>query len=464
MKLYIFVSFLITFPLLLGGRPLSADANQYLVKELPLESFAGQIPILRSGQNATNQNLFFWYFPAKHPKINDAPLIIWLQGGPGSSSMIGLFAEHGPLQFIDGKLFQRSESWNERYGVLYIDNPVGTGYSTVLDDNSQECIPVYNDLVPAYCGPYPVNQAAVAQDMLIFLSRFYGLFPHLASSSLFISGESYAGKYVPNIATALLKEKSINFKGVMIGDGLIDPSSQIHGSIEQALLFGLISPSQAAVLKQIASDAVLAGKRQDYLKASDMRLKILNSIEEFSGGINLYDIRKEKLNNSYQDIQTFMQLDSTKKMLHVSPDSNFLVRNPIVKSVFHGDIFKSSLDKINLLLEKRVPVLIYAGQFDLRDGIPGILPNVILGQYSLISNLEWSKKYEFLNSTRHQLMDGSNIVGYQTSYASLTLVELRNAGHLAPMDQPKYCKQMIYRFIVETTANFQVSALIINYT
>ena len=77
--------------------------------------------------------------------------------------------------------------------------------------------------------------------------------------------------------------------------------------------------------------------------------------------------------NSYQDILTFMELNSTKKILHVSPDSNFLVRNPIVKSIFHGDIFKSSLDKIDLLLEKRVSVLIYAGQFYLRDGIPGIL-------------------------------------------------------------------------------------------
>lgn len=353
--------------------------------------------------------------------------------------MIGLFAEHGPLQFVDGKLSKRLDSWNEEYGVLYVDNPVGTGYSSVLKFSQNCSDQVYTDLEPLYCGPYPVNQMAVAQDMRMFLLKFYNLFPHLATLPLFVSGESYGGKYVPNIAWDLLKEKSINFKGVMIGDGLIDPPLQIHGSIDQAQTFGLISPSQASVLRQIASDAILAGNNHDYIKAADLRNKLLESVEEFSGGINLYDIRKEKPSNPWDNIQRFMELDSTKKLLHVSPESNFSVRSPIVKSIFHGDIFKSSLDKIDLLLENGIPVLLFAGQFDIRDGIPG--------QYSLVSNLKWSKKNAFLNSTRLQWMDGSTIVGYITSHASLSLVELRNAGHLAPMDQPYYSKRMIYNFI-----------------
>jgi carboxypeptidase C (cathepsin A) len=265
----------------------------------------------------------------------------------------------------------------------------------------------------------------------------------LANLPLFVSGESYGGKYVPNIALAFLKEESINFKGVMIGDGLIDPSLQINGSVEQALTFGLISPSQASTLRQIASDAIFAGKNQDYIKASNLRNKLLESVEEFSGGINLYDIRKEKPSNPWDNIQKFMELESTKNLLHVSPDSKFSVRSPIVKNIFHGDIFKSSLEKIDLLLENEIPVLLFAGQFDIRDGIPG--------QYYLISNLKWSKKNAFLNSTRFQWMDGSIIVGYITTHASLSLVELRNAGHLAPMDQPYYCKKMIYNFIQDLT-------------
>lgn len=286
--------------------------------------------------------------------------------------MIGLFAEHGPLEFVNGQLSIRADSWNERYGVLYVDNPVGTGYSTVKGNNPQDCMNrVYNDDEPLYCGPFAVNQLAVAEDMKQFLLKFYSLFPQLNNSPLFISGESYAGKYVPNIASALLREDSINFKGVMIGDGLIDPPSQIHVSAEQALYFGLVSPNQAKVLRNLSSEAIIASEKHRYLEAADFRNKMFEDLEEFSGGLNLYDIRKEKQDNPWENIQQFMELDSTKRALHVSPDSTFSVRSPIVRQIFHGDVFKSSLSKLDLLLENGIPVLIFAGQYDIRDGIPG---------------------------------------------------------------------------------------------
>ena len=54
-----------------------------------------------------------------------APVVVWLQGGPGGSSLFGLFNENGPL-VVDssGKVSLRKINWNTDYNMLYIDNPV----------------------------------------------------------------------------------------------------------------------------------------------------------------------------------------------------------------------------------------------------------------------------------------------------------------------------------------------------
>lgn len=46
-------------------------------------------------------NLFFWYFPAQGAPLDSTPLVIWLQGGPGSSSLYGLFEEIGPIMIVN---------------------------------------------------------------------------------------------------------------------------------------------------------------------------------------------------------------------------------------------------------------------------------------------------------------------------------------------------------------------------
>ena len=81
-----------------------------------------------------NNSLFFWYFPAQ-TKAYEAPLVLWLQGGPGWPSMYGLFKENGP--FLIGwdpksqkpTLLNNIYSWTKNHNMLYIDNPVGTGFS-----------------------------------------------------------------------------------------------------------------------------------------------------------------------------------------------------------------------------------------------------------------------------------------------------------------------------------------------
>ena len=99
---------------------------KYVGLPTDIESYAGFF----TNNTTFDNNMFFWYFPAQN-KDADAPLLIWLQGGPGGGSTFGLFNEVGPF-IIDEKLnlLKRTEgNWNAKYSMLFIDNPVGAGFS-----------------------------------------------------------------------------------------------------------------------------------------------------------------------------------------------------------------------------------------------------------------------------------------------------------------------------------------------
>ena len=165
----------------------------------PLTSYSGFLTVNRT----SNSNLFFWYFPAENGN-KSAPLVLWLQGGPGSSSMYGLLKENGPfLADVDkaGRPFIRSNPyrWSANHNVLYIDNPVGTGFS-------------FTDHFEAY--PNSIEEST--EDLFVFLQQFLLMFPELQKVEFYPFGESYAGKYVPALAhkihTENKKEDDNNIK------------------------------------------------------------------------------------------------------------------------------------------------------------------------------------------------------------------------------------------------------------
>lgn len=155
-------------------------------------------------------DIFYWLFESRH-NPSTAPLVIWLTGGPGCSSELALFTENGPYWIQDDLNLTRNEhSWNNNSNLLFVDQPVGTGFSkSALKD-------------------YTYTEKQIAGDFYLFLENFLTQFPQFIERPIFITGESYAGHYIPAIAAFILKQKnpSINLKGLGIGNGWVDPYYQ----------------------------------------------------------------------------------------------------------------------------------------------------------------------------------------------------------------------------------------------
>lgn len=169
--------------------------------------------------------------------LND-PLVVWLQGGPGCSSMFACFVENGPyLMDANGNLTWNKYTWINYANMLFIDSPPGTGFSTTNSSLG-----------------YDTTERAVALDLYNALQGFFraegGRYRGI--SSFFIAGESYAGKYVPFLAAELLNktaapgEHAIPLRGILMGNAWTDPRLQMMSYVPYLQLNNLISPADAA--------------------------------------------------------------------------------------------------------------------------------------------------------------------------------------------------------------------------
>ncbi|KIJ12916.1 hypothetical protein PAXINDRAFT_136623 [Paxillus involutus ATCC 200175] len=163
-------------------------------------SWAGLLPISNS-PNETRQ-LFFWFFPPG-PEGTLDDLIFWTNGGPGCSSLEGLLQENGPLSWSWGqaKPTINEFSWTNLSSVLWVEQPVGTGFSQGT--------------------PNIENEDQLAEQLVGFMQQFLEVFSELKGKKLWLTGESYAGTYVPYIANYIYENPTLldlSLQGIWISD------------------------------------------------------------------------------------------------------------------------------------------------------------------------------------------------------------------------------------------------------
>ncbi|KAL9047245.1 MAG: hypothetical protein Q9214_000128 [Letrouitia sp. 1 TL-2023] len=166
------------------------------------ESYAGLLPISQD-PNETRQ-LFFWFFPSSNPAAIEE-VTIWFNGGPGCSSLSGFLTENGPFTWEAGTLAptQNPYTWVNLTNMMWVEQPVGVGYTQGT--------------------PNITDEVQLAQEFIGFYKSFVNAF-QVQNYKVYLTGESYAGYYVPYIADAFINADDstyYNLAGVAINDPII---------------------------------------------------------------------------------------------------------------------------------------------------------------------------------------------------------------------------------------------------
>jgi len=416
------------------------DNNKDYVKSLPgygktnSKQFSGYLTVKASA--ASKYENIYYYLVASSRNPETAPLVLWLNGGPGASSFYGFFTENGPYTIDDQlKLHDNLFGWNTKFNYLIMDQPIGVGYSYASKN-------------------YTIaNEAQTTQELYLAIVAFYQKYPDLLNHKLFIAGQSYAGHYIPKVAIKILNENAakkvdkIPLAGIILGDAWVDPLLQQSKDADYAYHQGLIDRQSIKIVDKLYANCA---KEINATKISTHRAhneckKILDFIHE-KAGIDLHNIHEpvvvnsshDKYTKDYAHVNQYLSLKEVKNSLHVTSADSFALFSDKVSSALEIGEQNSTTFIIKELLDRNLNTLIYNGLSDASDCN-------FLGTSLWLKQLNW-KQYNSVLQKPIQNLSG-HIIGYVKEYKNLTYMKLLGAGHMAAGDQPQDTLELVEKFI-----------------
>ncbi|KAG6975100.1 hypothetical protein JG688_00002728 [Phytophthora aleatoria] len=396
--------------------------------------------------NKDDDNYFYWFVESRSDPQRD-PLVLWLTGGPGCSSMMALLAENGPCH-VQSDLSTKTNpySWNGHANVIWLDQPTGVGYS-------------YGPTVD-----YDSGELNVAENIYWFLQEFLKKHPDLADREFFVTGESYGGHYVPAAASHILKANMlrhlspnavhVNLAGIAVGNGLTDPAVQYQHSVDMAFNSYNVSLLDDQAIEdmrkaQPVCHELIMQCQKDRPKCVDAMEFCFGALEGpyYQSGRNPYDIREPCTEENVMKCFHFEHIDEylntptvlTKLGVDVHKSKSWRECDTTVGAGFAFDEMLSSAEDVKLLLDAGVRVLIYAGDADLMCNW--------VGNQAWVMALDWSGKTEFNNApSRPFVTSEATDSGRVRSFENLAFIRVFNSGHMVPMDQPVVSFEMINKF------------------
>jgi len=380
--------------------------------------------------------MFYWMFESQNSPTTD-PLVMWLTGGPGCSSELALFFENGPYKVsTDGQTVSPNPyGWNQKANLIYVDNPVGTGFSYVTNTYG-----------------YQHSEKGVANELWIFMQNFYQMYPQYANLPFYITGESYGGHYVPAFAAFVVAQNAakagmnIPLKGIAVGNGWVDPLIQAGSYAPFAYYNGIISQ---ATLQQANTDYVQCAQdinNKDYSNAFYDCNAVFSDVIDGTNNVNYYDIRKKcnpaPLCYDLSNIVTYLNLPSTRQKLGVG-DRTWTTCDGTVYSYFENkDFERSFLKDIPKILATNISVLMYNGNEDLICNY--------YGTAAYLNIMTWPGQQGFIKANNHTYTVSGNAAGSVRTFGGLTFLVVFQAGHMVPYDQPQVALDIVNRVISNT--------------
>ncbi|PIA43732.1 hypothetical protein AQUCO_01800057v1 [Aquilegia coerulea] len=357
-------------------------------------------------------HMFWWLYKSPYRVENPTnpwPIVLWLQGGPGASGVgIGNFQEVGPL---DTNLKPKNSTWLQKADLLFVDNPVGTGYSFVEDEKA-----------------VVKTDEEAATDLTTLLKELFNKNENLQKSPLHIVAESYGGKYAVTLGLSALKaieagELKLKLGGVTLGDSWISPEDFVF--------------SWGPLLKDL-SRLDVNGDGQ-YIDATNTWSELEDVISDNSNAVR-YSRYLNSMTSSPgggdDDLDTLMN-GVIKKQLKIIPDNvTWGGQSELVFSGLEAEFMKPRINEFDDLLAKGVNVTIYNGQLDLICSTKGT--------EAWVQKLKWEGLKSFLSLERSPLKCGDKSTrGFTKSYKNLHFYWILGAGHFVPVDQPCLALKMV---------------------
>ncbi|KAF3051732.1 hypothetical protein E8E11_007259 [Didymella keratinophila] len=420
-----------------------------------------------------DQHVFWWFFESRNQDPSKAPLTVWINGGPGSSSMIGLFQELGPCGVgPDLKPFNNPYSWSNASNMLFIDEPTQVGFSYSIpipgykDDNGY-IIQLPNATCPDYaesygtCGTYSkpdltltanTTQSA-APNMWKTLQGFMGAFPQYSRNGFNFATESYGGHYGPVFNEYFLEQNAKNITGahkidlenVLIGNGWFDPLIQYQAYYNFSVFPGNTydyDPYNASVKAQWYNNLYGAGNCVDMTKqcyatgenavcsrADNFCASEVENLYDIYSGRDEYDMRELTPDPfPYDFFAQYLNTPTVQKA--IGAYQNFSTSSGTVSSAFGntGDDDRESgtIEACRKLLAAGVQVMLYYGDADYNCnwlGGQGVAEEIAAPGYDTAG---------FVN-----ISTSDNIVHGQVKQSGLfSFVRIYESGHEVPFYQP----------------------------
>ncbi|GMY17388.1 serine carboxypeptidase-like 2 [Fagus crenata] len=433
-----------------------------MVKFLP--GFQGPLPFeLETGYVGVGESeevQLFYYFVKSERNPKEDPLLLWLTGGPGCSAWSGLVYEIGPLNFkvedYNGslrKLVLNPYSWTKVSNVIFVDSPVGTGFSYARTPAASQS-----------------SDFKHAQQLHQFLIKWLIDHPEFVSNPVYIAGDSYSGIPGPFLVQQISNgneegiEQLINLQGYILGNPITDPSSDGTSAIPYAHGMRLISDELYESLKRTCGG--------EYLGINPRNAQCMQYVQELTeclSGINSVHILEPlciadspkpqvmfgKRRSLYQKLKAFLDPDPSVPQFGCRTYKYLLSRywanDDDVRKALHTrqgsigewqrcnslaykqDIASSFAYHVNLST-KGYRSLIYSGDHDI------VVP--FLGTQAWIRSLN----YSFVDDWRPWTVQGQ-IAGYTRSYSNrMTFATVKGGGHTAPEYKPEECFTMFKRW------------------
>ncbi|XP_044961247.1 serine carboxypeptidase-like 34 [Hordeum vulgare subsp. vulgare] len=436
---------------------------------LGVRQFSGYVTVNETHGRA----LFYWFFEATHD-VSSKPLVLWLNGGPGCSSLgFGALEELGPLLIQNGtpELRLNPHAWNKEANLLFLEQPAGVGFSYT---NTTADLERFGDDL-------------AANDAYTFLVNWFERFPQFKGHDFYIAGESYAGHYVPHLAEKIVeqnkkvhKSKHINFKGFMIGNAAIDEASDNRGMVDYAW--------DHAVISDELYDAINANCRFDQAgNSSDFSSsgqnppnaacdRAMNGFYEAFDHIDIYSLYTPACTanpsgagaagqlprrlhrssatqsdnsrplrpryNSYDPcldnyVADYLNRRDVQDALHANTTGSI----PYAWTACSDPLFQhwkdspaSTLPVIKRMVDAGLRVWVYSGDTDAR--VPVSSTRQALRKLGLKTLKQWREWFT-----------SDQVGGYQVDYDGLTFVTIRGAGHMVPTVTPVQARQLFAHFL-----------------